>query len=890
MKRICLFFLVLFPVSMDLASFSQGAWNPTGADLSFPRTLLDSTSVPEIRETLTKPGILSLYRSVWENANSPFPAGNTTDGERITRATIAKEAAFTVLMERKYNNGIIDPMSLSERDSLISKSRWLLENLNPDVGYQEGWVFYQEWQNRSKELINYLLAFDLLRGAGISSGDLTMARDSLIKFTANLYRRAMATYTVLIFQFKFFTFQFNNHSIMTASALGLAAIIFNDVENPDPGYQPQNWINTGMWNLDNTLWIENGTYPRVSDGDTLAGYAEGPGYFNYAFQNAFPFIRAMGNFLPNQDYPFTFNQVTRQIPNPWFDPRYDRLYDWMNRIRMPDGSLPAIHDSPVGFGTTITSLSGKPDYNWPNPSFSFDDPWIRTQYIATNVAEGSISDSLFQSLPAAGSLIFRSGWDTNATYMHFIGKHGVALSGAKSHHQGDATSFSLFAFGRLLAVDPGYPGAPESDVVNKATDHNLVLVNGSGPNPPTGEMVNTATNTAYIEHGFDTPLLDYGEVRAFYYGTDITRKNLFVRDEYFLLTDFIDGFTPYDYTFQLHGNGLDGADPFSASGSFQPEFGNYRGIYTRDSVKLLAQVLAENGADSYSYAPDSLAIGYSSYRQYSKMLVTRNAVDSMIFLTTLIPFISPTPEITAITGINGVTATKIDMNEHQDLIFAQRNRNYRTIPAAASGFSESFGGNGKINFISFESTFPEMAFLGSGDSLCYGMQPFITSDHPMNIVVERPSPLLIQGYVSEAGVVGLYSEQALKVSQGNISFITYDPASKVSRMTVTAPGNFRLEPSNGIDQLGNAASLLVQVRPNPSTDGRFECLVMMNESINALFCISDGTGKTFLSFTRKLSEGLNTIHFSIGEVPAGEYILTLKINNNPLRHKIIKSR
>jgi len=59
-------------------------------------------------------------------------------------------------------------MTVADHDSLILKSRILLENMNTDVGFQPGWVFYQEWQHRSKELISYLVAYDLLRGAGIS--------------------------------------------------------------------------------------------------------------------------------------------------------------------------------------------------------------------------------------------------------------------------------------------------------------------------------------------------------------------------------------------------------------------------------------------------------------------------------------------------------------------------------------------------------------------------------------------------------------------------------------------------------------------------------------------------------------------------------------------------
>jgi hypothetical protein len=349
-----------------------GSWNPSGADLSYPRTLLDSSSIEEIRSTLSNPVVIDLYLSIWNNANSAIPQEDTSDGARLTRAIIAREAAFAVLMNQKWDNGTITELQPAERDSLTAKALNLLKTMNTHVGYQSGWVFYQEWQHRSKELIFYLTAYDLLKGAGISN---QTARDSLIHFTGNLYHRAMDTYTILFIHLRFFDFQFDNHSIMTASALGLAAVVLNDHEDTNADYQPQNWINAGLWNLDNTLWIENGSYPRVSEPDTLAGYAEGPGYFNYAF----PFIRSLWNFLPDDSIAVTFNQTLRKIRNPWYDPSYYRIYDWMNKIRMPDGTEPAIHDSPIDFRTSITALSGRSEYNLPFPGITYDDPFIRIQ-------------------------------------------------------------------------------------------------------------------------------------------------------------------------------------------------------------------------------------------------------------------------------------------------------------------------------------------------------------------------------------------------------------------------------------------------------------------------------------------------------------------------------
>ena len=496
-------FLYALLIMSSLVTAGQGSWTPSGFDPAYPRTLLPSDSVPSVRISLSTPAKMQLYSSIWYYANAAIPAGNTEIIDRYTRSLMAKELAFIYLMDRKYASNAIVPLTQTERDTILNRTIYILQNLNNDVDVGSYLTFYNPWQYRSKELIACLIAYDLLRGAGISATQLDAAKTKLVTFAANLYQKAMATYAFPL-NLKFFTYQINNHNIMTASALGLAAIMFNDYSSSNVNYQPQNWINAGLYNLDNTLWMENGTYPRVSEPDTLAGYAEGPHYFRYGFENAFPFIRAMYNVLPDGYYSATFNSTTRNIRHQWYDPRYDRLYDWMKKIRMPDGSCPPIHDSYFEFGTLITALSGKARFNLPNPGFTADDPMYRTQFLATNTPAGVFTDSTFQPLPAAGSLVFRSSWDSAAVYMHFIGKHGIPLTGAKSHHQGDASSFTFAAYGELMAVDPGYPGSSQAALENKAIDHSLILVNGSGPLPPSGETVSTSTNTAYIENYFDT--------------------------------------------------------------------------------------------------------------------------------------------------------------------------------------------------------------------------------------------------------------------------------------------------------------------------------------------------------------------------------------------------
>lgn len=885
MKRLTFILVILSIGVVHLPG--QGTWVPPGADLSYPRTLLDSLEVPSVRALLMDSDIFTIYQKVYSNATGPVPLGNSSDGDRITRAMLAKEIAFTVLMNRVVIDSVIAEMPNNLRDSLIEKSIRLLEEINTHVGFQEGWVFYQEWQHRSKELIGYLTAYDMLRGSGVNSQKLSVAKDSLISFAANLYHRAMATYQVLIFPLKFFEFQFNNHSIMTASALGLAAVVFNDHLSPDPDKWPINWINAGMWNLDNTLWVQTGLYPRVSEPDTLSGYAEGPGYFDYAFQNSFPFMRAMGNFLPDDAYPFTFGNVARQIQNPWFDERYEAIYRWINRIRMPDGSLPAIHDSPIGFGTSITALSGKPEYNVANPSFPPDDPITRTQYIATHVAHGPISDMLFQPLPEAGSLIFRSGWDKEALYWHFIGKHGIILSGAKSHHQGDATSFSLFARGELLAIDPGYPGSSESDAVNKPTDHNLILVNGNGPNPPNGEFVSVTTNTAYIGNPFDLPSLDYGEVSASYHGASQVRKAIFLKGKVALLADYLSSQSSNNYTFQLHGHGLTGCSPSSSEGSFNPDFENFSGVWQRDSVRLLATILSATETGVYEHLTDSMAVGSATYKRYSKMLVSSGPVSTnTFFLTSLVPSAATPPLVTPLALSAEARAIRIADGMERSFILCQVSPDLTEATPSETGFEQSLGGNGLVNLFHGEPSLPTLFMIEGGTKLTYGAQTWLDMDHPITFAMEQTSPGAFSGFTSDSGVVKVHSELPLRVTAGAITTITFDTLTMLNTLTFRAKGHFTLEPANGIEERQRHGGS-VKVWPNPSASGYFHLVTTPPFTGMISIVVTDASGKRVIDQEAWAQNG-TPIVVNLSGYPSGNYTFVAKDKDHTIRTILIR--
>jgi len=870
--------LLFFLSGLTSIVAGQGSWRPAGADTTFPRTLMDPGQIENVREYLLQPETGRLYQSVWGNATGLIPAGNVADIDRINRSIIAREAVFCLLLDRKYDNGIVAPLLQEEQDSILTRSLRLLREMNTAVGFQEGWVFYQEWQHRSKELINYLITWDLLKGAGLADSLLATGHDSLVSFTANLYQRAMAEYTVFIFKFRFFEFQFNNHSLMTASALGLAAVVLGDHSDPDPGRQPVSWINAGLWNVDNTLWVENGIYPRVSEPDTLAGYAEGPGYFEYAFQNVFPFLRGLCNYLPDVSLEVTFRGVVRQVPHPWYDTRYDRLYDWLNRIRMPDGSLPAIHDSPVDFRTTITALSGKPAFNLPFPGFSYDYPFIRTQYIATMPAQGTIADSLFQPLPAAGSMVFRSGWDTGAIYLHCIGKHGIALTGAKSHHQGDATSFSLMAFGQLLAIDPGYPGAPQSDATNKPEDHNVLLVGNAGPEPPTGEFVSSATNTAYIENFFDLPGLDYGEIRGHWGGTDVIRKVLFIRNRYFILNDGTTTATGGDFNLRFHGNGLLGSSASSGEGSFQPDFEQQGGTWCRDTICL--QVRSINAVSSdleIDAVTDSMAIGYGLFRRYTVLDYHATGAQVASFLTSLFPYHTEEPEIRLIQSEGPGAAIVAAADGKTDLTGCSPGGAALKIPAGQTGLNGDLFFHGSLGFVGLDETgHPYAFYLADGDTLQYGNQYLVTGTQSLSVAMIYYENGNISGYVSEPSDIRIHTGGMFRVVSGQAAAESWDEATGLLHLAVTEPGYLQLEPATGQENSPENTLPFATLYPNPNTQDRYFVRISSGRPEIIRLTLTDPSGKQIRSWQQQVQSGSGEFIINLSGLPNGRYLLEVR--------------
>jgi hypothetical protein len=758
----------LFILLVHLTNFSvlaqTGSWEPAGADTSFPRTLFKSADIPAVRLSLSDPQTMVLFAGIYNSASQMAPS-DSSDASRLVRSHIAKNAAFVTLLGKKYFGGSVIDLPAEESAALSAKVVSILESIDTDVDritvFNPG--IYDSWQWRSKELIDFAIAYDLLRGAGFSDLQMTNSKSRIQEFAGHLYEESTRLIAPPTYPVSFFDLVYNNHAIMTASAFGMAAVVINNAASSDANKQPFNWINTAMWNLENTCFIDA---KRQSEPGIISGYAEGPGYFRYGFLNYLPFMRAMGNMLPAGSLQYTYRTIARSIPNPFYDTRYDSLYAWLAKIRMPDGRLPATEDTFINEYFPELALTGKSAFVWTN-SFSrlkignslnqelmSSNTDMRANYIASLPQYGTRSDSLLQVLPISGDLVFRSAFDSNAVYMHVTGKHGIARANSYGHNQADVSSFVIYKGGEILALDPGYVSYTRRAETGNASNHNMILVDDAGPT--IGDPQNSNDADGYIENTFEREKLDYGEVRTAYLGADISRKFLFIRKSYFLNADFITSTSSHSYTWQMHGYGLE-AGTANAEGLFIDNLANGEGKWVKGSQSFIAHSIVSGGASSYSKATEPHEYSYDSTKNHTAMYAVKSGVANAEFLSALYPYESQAAEITTLTTLP-VTSLKIRDSNYVDIAFVQEDTVLQSLDSTVTLLERKLSSNGALTLFSVnaQSGDYDQWFVKNGSLIQYGDKNIMMSDTRTDMSFQQNNSHTFTGYVNKASIVTLH--------------------------------------------------------------------------------------------------------------------------------------
>jgi hypothetical protein len=174
--------------------------------------------------------------------------------------------------------------------------------------------------------MDYLVAYDLLRGSGAAPAALAAGAARLQEFAGNLYQQS----TTPLGLYSLCSTLRPNPTLLTAAALGLAAIVLSEATSPEARYQPGSWAAACLYNLDGVLHRE-AQHPAEAG---LPGFEE-------ALRCCAPLFWALGHFLPDEQPAYTFGATTRYVRNPYFDPAYQPLYRWLAAAEPIDTTLAA---------------------------------------------------------------------------------------------------------------------------------------------------------------------------------------------------------------------------------------------------------------------------------------------------------------------------------------------------------------------------------------------------------------------------------------------------------------------------------------------------------------------------------------------------------------------
>jgi len=692
--------------------------SPWHSDITHrPRTLYISEDLETIRERLQ----LEPYKTMWANeygndksiytwARREFAATvNTVSSPRSTedyRRRVAKDAAFVYAMNRKFDG--ITPLDENSDNDLNpwTRSQYLeravdyLENLDPTVIGPSGLLdleshgpMVNNWQFRVRELVSYCQAYDLLLGSGMEPN--SIIENNLAAFANNLLDK----YTATAFTNESLL-QRNNHKLTIGAALGMAAIVLNHHEDASI------WISAGMLLIE---WVCFASPQEAIDGYTLidedGGYAEGTHYMGYSWKKAAPFFVAMKNFKGNWTEAYSSYGITGFFPdysensialqNPYFDQRYRSIYEWAMKIRLPDGTLPVMEDSPLNiYSPSLALLSSEYDFQYISneeyPPLAKKLSTLRADYIAAGNHNNGNQDIPLETLtilPNAGSGIFRNL--STGTYLHINGKNGIARLAGAAHDQADVTHFEIAHQNEKMTIEGGYAGWNYRYDINKAENHNVILVNGYGPRPPSGPSVGITYNgwvptiefntgepspvDGFLENAFQSTHFSYLECRSAYgqsytrntdseslegqeiwelnpddsTNVNFTRCILYIDSEYFIMLDDInsDNDNINTYSWRLHTNITEGInqgtlETYSHGGRIVRPSGTKLLVHTDtpDNNPQITIPLSQHAED---------IAGPDNYENHYVIQADQDAIDTD-FLTVLYPYSLYEPIITSI--------------------------------------------------------------------------------------------------------------------------------------------------------------------------------------------------------------------------------------------------
>jgi len=549
---------------------------------TFDRSKPVMDQVQDIRNKIIGNDYISkqIYGQIYSLAQNSFAACSGDDSVVCINAATAKCAAFVALISLNTDG---TTMTYTTRTDMVAHAVDLLQHC--DV-----WDLYDRFkkenqQYRSKELTQYIQALDYLQimreydGANIyiSPADLDNCKSQLVSFTSRLHGRAsnwISSYD-----------SYNNMSIMAASAVGIAAIVLHDQTTWfwNNHAKPSIWAGAANFYISRTLW--SGSKP-MSKRVGLYGYAEGPGYFKYGFENAIPYFKTHDNYFNGNDHTGDYNSsalfyATETVRNYIYDRDYDYLYQWFNNLRQPNNYPVSYDDTRVRtefLGLGIIKQKSGYNYNVFNkdnvPLVDLKGQTsmsLHADFLAASIADTNfwVNYKKSSTQMPSGEVVVYTNADApmkDQHFLHVLAETGTALNGYIpfdwGHEHGDATSFTICAGEDELIIDPAYYGWSNRDNVNDGAMHNVVVVDGFAADPNESSTI----DEAHLDNKY--PIKDIKVSTQYNYGTgsaNLSRKIEVITDPngltgmvYYVISDAVQGVSTAGSQYQefgLNGNG-----------------------------------------------------------------------------------------------------------------------------------------------------------------------------------------------------------------------------------------------------------------------------------------------------------------------------------------------
>lgn len=233
-----------------------------------------------------------------------------------------------------------------------------------------------------------------------------------------------------------------------------------------------------------------------------------------------------------------------------YDAHLGRMFEAPLKAMLPDGSLPAFHDSGGPHIKTTAPLYEIGFARYQDPAFAWPllgasrDSLNALLYGADTLPENVPETKKSTHLNRAGFVYLRQGKNDDPSYLALdYGPHGGG------HGHPDKLGFILYGAGQILAPDPGSVayGIPIYQKWYKQTiSHNTLLVDQKSQKPCTGQL-----DVLVNGRDFDVARLSAEEA---YDGVRLSRTALFI-DNTVLVLDRMTGDQHHVYDWVLHCRG-----------------------------------------------------------------------------------------------------------------------------------------------------------------------------------------------------------------------------------------------------------------------------------------------------------------------------------------------